>query len=749
MELVKQNLLQFNPHFIIETVPPDEVFLLSEEEKKILRGPLFFSIAEVLKNGPRSEDHILEKLEEHVPMTDIYYALYQLKEKGYLVDALEDQGLASFCQYLNVPYSTAKKKLEDTYYEVRSLSQQSIDLETGLDALQIQRASSLHPANLTIILVDDYLDERIAPIIDALSEAKSLCILFKPIGKRSWMGPVFHSEVGPCFSCLKFWMGWNYLEETYIKERRGDKERIFASKALYTPILNLAISAFSLEIFKLIIGSQGSFLETGILTLDMAKNEYQKHYLNRWVMCPHCQKEEEKEISPPRLISRSKGRNKDGGHHTVSPEQTIRRYEHLVSPITGIIPSLEKISLGENLYAYTSSHHSFSMRGKLSKLGIEHFRQASGGKGKTEIQSKASALGEGLERHCGIFQGNEPRILASYEKIESEAIWPRDCSLFSDFQYKNRSQINAASHSFHIIPIPLDPKKKIEWSPLWSLTEGRWKYLPSSYCYYESRVGENGELEKECIADSNGCAAGNTLEEAILQGFYELVERDCVAIWWYNRIRMPAVDLQSWNDPYLNAVINQYANLGRELWVLDLTNDLGIATFVACSANKNGEKILFGFGTNLDPKIALHRAVSEMSQVMLLQRMIKKTVEKEKNMLDVFSEWLEKATLENQPHFSLSGKKRKLHDYPNRETPDLLGDIHLCQKIVQQEGMEILVLDQTRPEVGLPVVRVVVPGLRHFWPRFGPGRLYDVPVKMGWLEKANTEEELNPIDMMI
>jgi ribosomal protein S12 methylthiotransferase accessory factor len=54
-----------------------------------------------------------------------------------------------------------------------------------------------------------------------------------------------------------------------------------------------------------------------------------------------------------------------------------------------------------------------------------------------------------------------------------------------------------------------------------------------------------------------------------------------------------------------------------------------------------------------------------------------------------------------------------------------------------------LVLEQTRPDVGIPVVRVVAPALRHFWPRFGPGRLYDVPTREGWQSRPLTEDELN------
>ncbi|MGH2585968.1 MAG: YcaO-like family protein, partial [Dehalococcoidia bacterium] len=62
-------------------------------------------------------------------------------------------------------------------------------------------------------------------------------------------------------------------------------------------------------------------------------------------------------------------------------------------------------------------------------------------------------------------------------------------------------------------------------------------------------------------------------------------------------------------------------------------------------------------------------------------------------------------------------------------------------------GREVLALDQTRPDVQVPVVRVIVPGLRHFWARFAPGRLYDVPVQLGWLRQPLREEELNPIPL--
>jgi ribosomal protein S12 methylthiotransferase accessory factor len=59
------------------------------------------------------------------------------------------------------------------------------------------------------------------------------------------------------------------------------------------------------------------------------------------------------------------------------------------------------------------------------------------------------------------------------------------------------------------------------------------------------------------------------------------------------------------------------------------------------------------------------------------------------------------------------------------------------------------VVDQTRADVGLRVVKVIVPGLRQFWARFAPGRLYDVPVRLGWLPRPRKEAGLNPAHLSI
>jgi ribosomal protein S12 methylthiotransferase accessory factor len=75
---------------------------------------------------------------------------------------------------------------------------------------------------------------------------------------------------------------------------------------------------------------------------------------------------------------------------------------------------------------------------------------------------------------------------------------------------------------------------------------------------------------------------------------------------------------------------------------------------------------------------------------------------------------------------------------------DVKAQVEACVEVARRAGYDFLVRDQTRPDVEVPVVRVIVPGLRHFYMRFGPGRLYDVPVKMGLLDQPLREDELTP-----
>ena len=107
--------------------------------------------------------------------------------------------------------------------------------------------------------------------------------------------------------------------------------------------------------------------------------------------------------------------------------------------------------------------------------------------------------------------------------------------------------------------------------------------------------------------------------------------------------------------------------------------------------------------------------------------------------------WWRSARLEEHPYLAPGdGPARSLGELPDLSSPDLLAELTTCTDRIAAAGIPLYLLDQTRPDVGLPVAKAVAPGLRHMWSRLGPGRLYDVPVALGWLDRPTPEADLNP-----
>ncbi len=243
--------------------------------------------------------------------------------------------------------------------------------------------------------------------------------------------------------------------------------------------------------------------------------------------------------------------------------------------------------------------------------------------------------------------------------------------------------------------------------------------------------------------DSNGCAAGNTREEAIVQGFLELVERDAYAIWWYNRLQRPAVDLGEFDDAYIRDIQTQFTDFGRKIWVLDITSDLGVPTYVAMMhwMQDGKENMEFGSGSHFDRRIALLRSLTELSQFLTIGTMGGGGARGDQSTLDGVTP----LRVEAYP-FLLPANNPMPPPPLGLDVPldSVREQVEACVEVASRAGHDFLVLDQTRPDVGVPVVRVLAPGLRHFYKRFAPGRLYDVPVRMGLRDKPLREDELTP-----
>ena len=762
--------MKFKSCFRVENVEAEATFLLTERNNFLLCDHLFQLLVPLI-DGYHTIEEIFEEIrpylltestsdqEEIVALAQIHYALMQLEQKGYIVkgDAPLPSDLAIFCEHLGIDPKEAHRRLQTTKVAVSSFGSNLpiAQFETALESLHIQVSDK---GDIEIVLTDDYLQDGLYAYNQKALDSSRAWMLVKPVGTIVWLGPIFDPDKTGCWQCLAQRLRGNRPVEEFIQRRKHISTLLPPPLASLPATLQTALGMAATEVFRWIVQGGNKRLEGVLVTYDTLSLKTQNHIL---VKRPQCQACGEKILSclngkplPALLGHRKKTFSADGGHRCSTPEETLKKYQHHISPITGVVRELLKIDQDSTglTHTYLARHHFATSFDDLDALR-QHTIGRSGGTARTDQQARCSSFCEAIERYSGVFQGDENRQKGSYQQMESKAIHPNACMNFSRAQYQNRHEWNASCSGFwggfQKVPEPFDQEREIEWTPVWSLTLQEFKYLPTAYCYY----GYPSLSKIDCWADSNGCAAGNTLEEAILHGFMELVERDAVALWWYNRLQKPGVDLDSFNEPYFQSLKDYYQTIHRDFYVLDITNDLNIPTFAAISrrTDREVEDIVFDFGAHFDPKTAIYRALNGMNKILhaVLAANPDGSTRYAPSIDQIAKNWWQTATLANQPYLvpNESLPSKAYSNYPQLWSDDLLEDVMTCQRIVEQNGMELLILDQTRLDVGLKVVKIIVPGLRHFWKRLGPGRLYEIPVKLGWLKEPLQEHELNPFPM--
>lgn len=744
---------QFKPHVQVEIRRGDGVFLLTEMQQTLLQGRVYEAVAPLLDGRP--VEAVCRELAGWVPPTHVFYALNRLEQSGVLCECDQTQrnGVAAFWTLQGIDPQVAEQNLCSSTVSIASVGIEAEGLTEQLNRIGVHVAAD---AELQIVVTDHYLRPEIAAINRQALDRGQRWLLVKPVGVNLWVGPLFIPGRTGCWNCLATRMRSNFPVLGYLENSKTAGESVAVPDRAQTAASRSIAWGLAANAVATLCGApdRPSLYEGRIHTLNLLTMQAESHMLLRQPSCPACapprDEIESRTTRPVRLKSCRKSYTDDGGHRALTPQETLDRYSYHVSSICGAVTELRKCTPTNDgvMHVFVSGNN--AARGPQSLRGLKtDLRHASAGKGISEVQAKASALCEGLERYSGTFRGDEPRITATSRDLGDSAIHPNACMLFSDRQFRLRDELNQTSSIYNYIPLPFDEQQSVEWSPAWSLTQQRTRYLPTAFCYYNYPSTYDTDF---CVGCSNGNAAGNSLEEAVFQGFLELAERDSVSIWWYNRLRVPGVDLDRLGEPYLDKLREYLASQGREFWVLDVTSDLQIPAFVSVSRKIGGpsEQIMFGFGAHLEPRIAILRAVTEMNQMLV--PLIMYPEDKLPGFLsdaDTLS-WLKQATIAEQTYvLPQDGALSDSTKYAPRWTDDIREDILYCQKKIESSGMEIIVLDQTRPEIGMPVVKVIVPGLRHFWRRYAPGRLYDVPVALGQLNRPHTEDELNPIPMFL
>jgi ribosomal protein S12 methylthiotransferase accessory factor len=736
----------------------DRAVLLGDREHRVLTGDAMVSVASAV-DGRRTKQEVIDAACATVGDIEALLSLQQLESAGHVLVRPRDstaEALA-FWHAMGVELPSAMQRLKSAYVGVHGLGESSSraagEIVAGLRDLGLQArvdgeeaesgigSPGAPEARFDLWMVDDYDRSELDAVNRSHLESRVPWALVSAEGATGFVGPIFVPPRTPCWACLVHWLRGNRPVHEYLKSVPGGGASVRSVPMALPTSQRLVFSAACIAVAQALVASDRLHrLNEHLLTVELASLRWTEQYVLRRPQCPACGDPglmRAKGAKPVALEGVAKQRPHDSGYRQRSAGDTKERFRRLVAPHVGPVAFLQPMP------NRPSPLHAVQVSGYLvpppGAERIEECVRVCAGKGRSNEQAEVSALFEALERRSGQYEGDELRIRATLGELGAAALSPSVLHGFSARQYARRAELNlTARDRSQFVPEPLESHTAIDWIPAWSLTSASKRYVPFSYCF-AGAPAEAGAAY--CPTNGNGVAAGTCIEEAILQGILELVERDAAAIWWYNRIRRPTFSESLLRgDPYADSLLTEYVNRGIRTYVLDLTQDIGIPVCVAVAHHvyDGREVVALGFGCHLSFDIALRRALTELNQLGTGIRP------------GSGRPFLDTDRLDDRRYLAPAEDERaKGFPAPNFDGPDLKADVEECLRRLGVLGLEAFVVDKTRPDLELAVAQVVVPGLRHFWPRFAPGRLYDVPVRMGWLHEALSEEALNPVPLTL
>ncbi|MGE0147332.1 MAG: YcaO-like family protein [Parvibaculaceae bacterium] len=362
-------------------------------------------------------------------------------------------------------------------------------------------------------------------------------------------------------------------------------------------------------------------------------------------------------------------------------------------------------------------------------------RRIVSGRGETPGKAARRCVFEAIERQAAIFDETRELTFGSQARLEPAAVEAQRLILISERQYARRDEWNKQVGPDHAIPRRFDERRTIAWVRVQSMLTGNERLVPAAACF----LGYPRALEDGFpVPDSSGLAFGARRADAIERAFLELVERDAVSIWWYCRLRRPAVEPEPGIAALWKAFADWMRNCGRTFWILDLTHDLGIPVAAAVSCNNEGSDLAFGFAAGRTPAAAARSAMGELVQFEATKRLSRQS--KPSSPPGLLA-WCASARVDENPFLTPSRDARRAPVSTSAQSA-----VH--PELSKTDGHDVLVAELPHEPENGHVVRVFVPGLRCIWPRFAPGRLYDVPVRLAWRERRLSQSELNPIPIL-
>ncbi len=573
-----------------------------------------------------------------------------------------------------------------------------------------------------------------------------------------------HAEIGPfisptetgCVECAEtrryraseFPKGWLALQNKIESgDARPSSLLTEAGRLVLQTLIEEELQAWSLEPERL--RTRGA-----VLRLNLEDLRVQRHAFLPDSHCPTCGQRHIDNASDAQVVLHSRRKPKGSlrlRNLKHEKEQLLERY---VDSHLGLVTRLVKHT--GNLYSNASAptlypHNSEPDRGF--------------GRGVDFQSSQLSALMEALERYGGMRPNSKrTNVRGSYRALADDAIDPTTLGLHDEAQY-DLPKFGFQKYS---------AQAQIDWVWGYSFLKRQPVLIPEGIAYYGLPL-EIAGFAYEC---SNGCAIGGSLEEAILYGLLEVVERDAFLIAWYGRLELPEIDLASVRDPMLRLQLERLEHQsGFQVRAFDATVENGVPTVwlmaVAPEVRDNEPSLLCAAGSHLSFERAIANALGELApNAGFFREHFQKHLEHVKKMVQdtTLCRKLEDHQLlyahpdmRSRLNFLLDRKHK--HSLASREAAhqphplleDLRDDLeHVLQRF-SRDGLEVIVVDQTAPEhreLGFHCVKVIVPGLipmtfGHQYRRVQHlPRLLEIPHRLGYrsqpLQLGDLQTEPHP-----
>ncbi|MDH6119759.1 ribosomal protein S12 methylthiotransferase accessory factor [Kitasatospora sp. GAS204A] len=435
-------------------------------------------------------------------------------------------------------------------------------------------------------------------------------------------------------------------------------------------------------------------------------------------LCPHCAPPGVPSPQPP-LVLAARAKPALDRYRLRPPESYELPVAALANPVCGV--------LGTGTWADITSPTTAPVAGSVFVRGSAGLNDVTwSGQANSFGTSRALAFLEGLERYAGVHRRHPTGLLVdSYENLAPGALDPRDCGLYPAQTYRDDPMLS-----------PFDPRTPIPWVQGHSLRDDRPILVPARLCHY----GAGTAADNFIFACSNGCATGSCLEEAILFGLLELIERDAFLLGWYGNAQLIEIDLASCASPAVRSMTARAALQGYAVHAFDNRVDLRVPVVTALAVRRdNGPGTLaFAAGAGFDPEAAVESALCEiLTYLPHLPRQVNERPDELAAMAEDYT--LVRRLPDHAALFGLPQMARHAESYLNPvavrplsalyngwqqarpRSHNLLDDLLFCRDELVQAGFDVIAIDQSTPEqrqLGLRTVCTLVPGL--------------LPIDFGW-----------------